>query len=375
VPIRTVRATPFALPYAPGRESRSAVYAVAATSSTAVLIELVSDSGTVGLAEAPVRPHVYGDSAASVVAAVEQFFAPALIGLDPADTEAISARLRPPYGPAGNLVCRAALDIAAHDLSARERGVATSALLGGRSRARMPLTWILALNDTSTLVDEALERAEAGYRGFKVKVGEDPVRDVELVRELRRQLGADALIYVDANDGYSLAEAAQVCGPFADAGVWAIEDPCPVTIPIEARADLAARIPIPVLGDNCCFTPTAVLAELRHGTLGVVSLKVARSGYRDGLFITRLAHEFGAAVVIGTQAETALGTAAAAQLYAAQPTICELTELSFFERMTGQIVADPPLVTDGSLAVLDGPGCGISVDPAELDRHRLAIPA
>jgi L-alanine-DL-glutamate epimerase-like enolase superfamily enzyme len=375
VRISTVRATPFALPLAAGRESRSAAYAVAARSVTAVLIEVVSDSGVVGIAEAPIRPHVYGDTTQSVVAAVELFYGPALRGLDPTDTEAIAARLRPPHGPAGNLVCRAALDIAVHDLVARELALPARSLLGGSGRDIMPLTWILALNDVGTAIDEAAERATAGYRGFKVKVGEDLDRDVQLVRELRRQLGEDVLIYVDANEGYTPDELLRVSGPFADAGVWAIEDPCRITIPVETRAALANKIPLPVLGDSCCFTPGAVLEELQHGALGVVSLKVARSGYRDGLFIIRLAHEFGAAVVIGTQAETSLGTLAAAQLYSAQPTIYEFTELSFFDRMVGQIVADPPAAKDGAIVLASAPGIGADLDRAALDRHRVQRPA
>ena len=48
-----------------------------------VLVEIHTDEGLVGRAEAPSRPFFYGESQASMVAAVRQWFGPLLVGLHP----------------------------------------------------------------------------------------------------------------------------------------------------------------------------------------------------------------------------------------------------------------------------------------------------
>jgi L-alanine-DL-glutamate epimerase-like enolase superfamily enzyme len=72
-----IEAIPFAIPYRkPLRFASGEVH-----SADHVLVRVHSDDGVVGVAEAPPRPYTYGETQASIVAVIEQVFAPELVGL------------------------------------------------------------------------------------------------------------------------------------------------------------------------------------------------------------------------------------------------------------------------------------------------------
>ena len=87
-----------------------------------------SSSRSVGrVAEAPPRPTIYGETRASIEAAVRDLLAPRLIGRP---LEDLAGARRSMAFLAGNPTAKGALDVALHDALARERGVTLPALLG-----------------------------------------------------------------------------------------------------------------------------------------------------------------------------------------------------------------------------------------------------
>src|SRR5665213_436400 len=93
-----------------------------------VLVRIHTDEGLIGSAEAPPRSMIYGESIASVLHAVREWFAPSLIGLHPADIEKAFAVLdRVEH----NSAAKAAIDIALHDIIGQIAGLPLYRLLGG----------------------------------------------------------------------------------------------------------------------------------------------------------------------------------------------------------------------------------------------------
>ena len=60
-----------------------------------VLVRLVTDTGHVGLAEAPPRPTIYGETPESIQAIIQSHLAPRLAGLDITDIERANAAKSP----------------------------------------------------------------------------------------------------------------------------------------------------------------------------------------------------------------------------------------------------------------------------------------
>jgi L-Ala-D/L-Glu epimerase len=204
-----------------------------------------------------------------------------------------------------------------------------------------------------------------------VKVGADTTRDVTVIRSLRELVGPKVLLYVDANESYDVVHASRVIEDLARHGVAWVEDPCSIRSPRRLRRLLAEHSPVPILGDNCCFTPESVRQELEDGTTTMVMIKVARTGFTDSQRIAVLAEQFGVSCVIGTQADSTVGTMAAAHFAVAHTALAPWAEIAFFERLSGRVTEDAPTVRDGCLSLTDEPGFGVRIDERLLARYRV----
>lgn len=103
------------------------------TRSESLVVRAEAANGRVGWGEASAAPTMTGDSLEGMVAAVERYFAPLLIGHDALDLGVLARRLA--HAVIGNTGPKAACDIALHDLVGKYLGVPVSALLGGKVRA------------------------------------------------------------------------------------------------------------------------------------------------------------------------------------------------------------------------------------------------
>src|SRR5262249_9746038 len=158
-------------------------------------------------------------------------------------------------------------------------GVPCATLLGGASDA-VPVTAMVSFGSPARMADDAVALSERfGISAFKVKVGRDAALDVAAVTAIRDAL-PEATLYVDANRGWTPAQGGAAGGGLIEVGVTAIEEPLDLA-DASGRRELARRWTVPLGGDESCLTPADVAREL--GTVGQVSIKVARSAFRDAL--------------------------------------------------------------------------------------------
>ena len=80
--------------------------------------------------------------------------------------------------------------------------------------------------ETDAAVAEAVQAVEEGIRTIKLKIGREPDRDVDLVRQVRAAVGDGVALRVDANQGYSTAKIGlQVTRRMEQYGIWFMEQP------------------------------------------------------------------------------------------------------------------------------------------------------
>ena len=301
VRITGVEAIPFALPY-----RRPPAFASGTVSSADnVLVRVHTDAGLVGQAEAQPRPYTYGETQASIVAAVGGALSDALAGLDPLRLELVAERCA---RVAGNYVARGAVDLAVWDLIGQILGCSCHTLLGGYADD-VAAAHMVSFGEPAAMAAEAVEVNERlGVSTFKVKVGRAPELDVAAVRAIRAALPA-ADLYVDANRGWSYVDAVRAGDALAELGVRAIEEP----ISIEDRAGrlrLAERWMVPLAGDESCISLAHVDRALEEGAVRVVSIKTARTGFTESRRILGLCLARNVPVVVGSQYEGAIGATA-----------------------------------------------------------------
>lgn len=331
---------------------------------TIVLVRVHCSDGIVGLGEGTTIGGLsYGEeSPEGIKLAIDSYFAPLLIGVDPASPAAAMALVG--RHVVGNHFAKNAVETALLDAAGQRAGVPLSTLLGGRLRDAVPVLWTLASGDTGTDIEEAEAMLAARrHNVFKLKIGKRGLdADVAHVGAIKRALGDRGAVRVDINQAWDEQTARRGVAMLADVGAELVEQPLP-------RADragmqrLTARSPIPVMADEALQGPADALDFARRHAADVFSIKAPQAG---GLFaaakVAAIAEAANIGVYGGTMLEAGVGTIAAAHLCSTFPALPWGTELFGPLLLVEEILATPPAYADFALAVPSGPGLGVALD-------------
>jgi muconate cycloisomerase len=140
----------------------------------------------------------------TAVVVLRDYYAPVLVGRDPADIEGAHAAMDQAVAPGfstGMPISRAGIDLALHDLAGRRLGRSLAGMWGKPAGGPITLSWtvnVKKLDEVGPIMDEGKRR---GFRNFNIKIAPDPDFDVALAREVRRR-APDSFLWADANGGY-----------------------------------------------------------------------------------------------------------------------------------------------------------------------------
>ena len=188
-----------------------------------VLVKVYTDEGILGIAEAPPRPTIYGESIQSITFAIDNWFGPMIIGMDPFEIEKMWDKFDT---IAGNPTAKGAIDTAVHDIIGKTLNLPCYKLFGYWTN-KVQLSWCVNLNPLKDMVKEGIEMIENhGFKALKLKAGLDPEKDIEMVKTMRKEVGEEILIYVDANQGYDPFTAVKVIRAMMEYNIAFVEEPC-----------------------------------------------------------------------------------------------------------------------------------------------------
>jgi L-Ala-D/L-Glu epimerase len=315
------------------------------------------ENGMVGIAEAPPRPTIYGETIGSIRAAIA-WLAPKLCQLEVTDSAAIRQALS---SLPNNNCAKGALDMALWEARAKSAGRLLLEMLGATQPA-VKTSFILGIASLPEMLREAREVVQRGVRVLKVKVGRNTQKDLEVIAALRLEFGDLVELYADSNETLTPETAADALVAMRQAGLLWVEEPLPVR-QIKARAALKHQNILPIIADDSCFTPADLLRELEFDTFDILNIKSARNGFTDSLEMMRLAVSAGKGIMVGSQASTTLGIRHAAFL-AARAEVTHPSELAFFLKLESDIATRQPRLEQGFLQLAD-------VADIELDTARL----
>lgn len=344
-----------------------------------VLVEVECSDGTVGWGEClgPARPN------AAVIAA----YAPFLIGKDPRETGKLWAllyNLLRDQGQRGiTITALSGIDIALWDIKGKHYGAPISMLIGGRWRetVRAYATGSFKRDGVDRIADNAAEmaqRREEGFHACKIKIGFGVEEDLEVIKAVRAAIGPEMRLMIDANHGYTIAEALRLGKAAAEFGIDWFEEP---VVPEQMAAYKAVRAgqPIAVAGGETWHTRWGMHEALASGAVDIVQPDVCGcGGISEAVKIADLASLYGVRVVPHVWG-TGVQIAAALQFMAAQvpdPVRFNPVEpIMEFDRTTNpfrQAILTRPLeAVRGVVAIPDGPGLGIEIDRAALARFAM----
>lgn len=316
-----------------------------------VLVRVHLSDGSAGLAEAPPRPTIYGETVYSITSIIEHELAPRMVGL------AADAPL-PLHIIKNNHTAKGSIDMAVQDALAQSRGISLAHQLG-TTQDKLKVSYILGIGEADTVMAEAERVFAQGVRVLKVKVGRNWAADLALIERLQAQFGEAMALYADANETMLVGEVESKLRCLREAGLLYCEEPLPIE-QIQARARLRAADCIPLIADDSTFSARDLQRELALDTFDILNIKTARTGYTESRQMLDMARQAGKGVMVGSQASSGLGTARTG-LFAALPGIEHPSELSFFLKLKADIITEPLIIKDGYISVRDL--AQVQVDP------------
>jgi D-galactarolactone cycloisomerase len=269
------------------------------------------------------------------------------------------------------LVSLACVDIAIWDAIGQALGRPLWQLWGGY-RNRLPVNIIGGYygRDLGAIADEVSEWRAMGFRGCKFKIGgRSPKEDAERISAARTAAGDDFVITVDANQGYTMNDALDLCRRVTDLGVRWFEEPCIWTNDGRDMRDVRARGGIPVCAGQSEHSPAACRDLMELGAIDVCNFDASWSGgATNWLRMAALAHVYGVELAHHEEPQVA------AHLLASQP---NGTYLEVFhpdrDPIWWNLIANRPEVVDGEIRLPDSPGLGWVLDDDFIARHRVEI--
>ncbi len=200
----------------------------------------------------------------------------------------------------------------------------------------------------------------------KVKVaerGQGISDDLSRVAAVRDALGAPGRIRVDANGGWSVAEATDALGRLAAYGIDYAEQPCATVEELrELRITLARQgIDVPIAADESIRKAADPLRVRDLEAADLIVVKVAPlGGVRAAL---RIVQECGLPAVVSSALDTSVGIAAGVALAAALPTLDHACGLGTVGLFAGDVTTASRRPVHGAL-----PTGAVTPDPELLDR-------
>jgi O-succinylbenzoate synthase len=323
------------------------------------LLVTVEGEGAAGVGEcvADANPFYSAETTRTAWHIISEFLAPLVLGRTFAHPRDVYGALAPVRG---HQMAKAAVEMAAWDLAARQRGVSLSSLLGG-SRPSIESGVSIGIQDSlDELVERvAIERA-AGYRRVKIKI--KPGWDVAAVERIRDRFG-DIPLMVDANAAYRLADAARL-GALDHFGLTMIEQPLDDD-DIRDHATLQARLRTAICLDESIRTVKTAAEAIALGACRVINIKPGRvGGHAEAIRLHDLAAAHGIPVWHGGMLESGIGRAHNIHL-STLPNFSLPGDVAGSQRYYAPDLIDPEIIVTahGTIDVPRGPGIGVSIVP------------
>jgi muconate cycloisomerase len=341
--------------------------------SVRVLVKVTADDGTFGWGEATPIPSWTYETLESIVTTIDRYLAPVAIGTAIWDFDQLTRKFDRAINRGfsiGMPLAKGAVDVALHDLLGKALGLPVYALLGGKRLDRIQLAWIVSAEGAGGAEASIAEGRHRGFRAFKVKVGLHGEReDIRSVERVRAAAGDDAVLWVDANQGYTADVALRVARALDRLNVAAFEQPLPAN-DVDGLRRVRERSPIPVALDESLRHPSDLATFVKLGAIDIAIAKVQRNG---GLTLSRrlcqYALDSGVRLMGSGLTDSDVGLAASLHLFATFgiDTPVDLNGRQFIDSAyAGRTVQ----VAAGEAHVPHRPGLGVDVDEEWLRAHR-----
>jgi D-galactarolactone cycloisomerase len=224
--------------------------------------------------------------------------------------------------------------------------------------------------DLDGIREEVTEWRESGFRGCKFKVGgKSPAEDAERVEAAREAAGDEFVLTIDANQGYTRAQALELCERVRHLNIRWFEEPCIWSNDARDMRDVRAAGGIPVCAGQSEHSPEGCRDLMERGAIDVCNFDASWSGgYTSWRRMAAAARLYNVELAHHEEPQVA------AHLLASQP---HGTYLEVFhpdrDPIWWRMIANRPELDDGSVSLPTGPGFGWELDREFIEHYSVTL--
>lgn len=302
-----------------------------------IVVKITSNTGETGYGEAAPTAVITGESKESIISAINNYIKPSIIGLEVENLEIIMERLHSCI--LKNTSAKAAVDMAIYDLYAQNYKVPLYKLLGGyKDEITTDIT--ISVNNIDEMVKDSMKAVNEGFDILKIKVGKESEKDIERITEIRKAVGENIKLRVDANQGWTSKQAVKIISSLEERNlnIDLVEQPVKYW-DLEGMKYVTKNTYTRILADESVFSPLDAVKIIQEGAADLINIKLMKTGgIYNALKICDIAEIHGIECMIGCMLESKISVSAAANLGAAKkiitmidldgPALCKIDPIS-----------------------------------------------
>jgi len=348
----------------------------AKTIQKSALVRITASGGAVGLGNIDPSPGYSKETIEDNLRVLETKLAPLVVGMDPTNVHRVLAKIEPAIP--GYLDAKAAIEMACVDLTARVCNVPVHTYLGGAVKDKLLFNAWIGILPPDQAAAETVAWQKKGFRSAKIKVGGGIEADRDRVKAVRVAVGPEFKLRIDANAGYDAETSIKLARMVASCNLQHFEQPVPAD-DIEGMARVrreANAVGVPVMADESVLDHASLIRIIQAGAADIVKVKVMKQG---GFINTRrmiaTAEAAGIRCVVGHGFGLGVNTMAEIMLAATSANVIDGLECVGPLKTSDDIVTRKLDISSGSLALPGGPGLGVTLDDAKLEKYRFEVKA
>lgn len=242
------------------------------TSFDATFVRVTTNNGIEGWGESTPFDKYIASHACGIRAAIAEI-APTLIGMDPRRVDRLNDAMDAAL--LGYESAKSAIDIACWDIFGKSVGLPVCELLGGRTDTQLPVLESIPVADAESTRKIVAQSRAAGYTGFSVKIGSDPVTNAARIQAALADKEVGELFLIDANGGMTVEAALRMLRLLPDALDFVLEAPCAT---YRESISLRRRTNVPIIFDELASNENSITQFAADDAIEGIGLKISKTG-------------------------------------------------------------------------------------------------
>ncbi len=272
------------------------------------VVKIYIEDGRYGIGECCPYRSIHGETMVGQVA-IGKDIAKILIGKNPLETKKHITMMDKLI--TGNASIKCAFDMALYDLNAKIAELPLYAFLGGTNDKEIYTDNTVSLLEKDKMVEKARKFVDMGFPILKVKLGDRPSKnDVSRIQAIRKEIGMNIPIRIDANQGWNYFEASYALDALQDLNIEHCEEPVPAPN-IRDQKRLTKESPIPIMADEAVFDHRDAYRILAENAADLINIKLGKAGgIENAMKIASICEAAGVYCQVGSFSESRLGISA-----------------------------------------------------------------